>query len=105
MVQGDYCDKCKTINPKLSLSSPPYEQKERNSNERHQANGLFASWKLFRGIEELCADAGGIRMFFYGSRPAFSYYASRYQGIETKRSQGIGRKYCLRIGPRKSNTL
>jgi hypothetical protein len=35
MVLGDYYDKRKTINPKLSLSSPPYGQKEGNSNEWH----------------------------------------------------------------------
>ncbi|SRR5258705_9962200 len=59
-------DKSKTINHKLSLSSPPHDKKERNSNERYQANGLFAPRKLFRGIKKLCADAGRIRMFFHG---------------------------------------
>jgi len=55
-----YYDKRKTINPKLSLSSPPYEQKEGNSNEWHQAHRFFTSWELFWGGKELCSDARGI---------------------------------------------
>jgi hypothetical protein len=60
MAQGGYDDECKTINPKLSLSSPPYEQKEGNSNEWDQAHGFSTPRELFWGGKELCSDAGGI---------------------------------------------
>jgi hypothetical protein len=64
--QGGFYYNRKTINPKLSLSSPPYERKERNSNEWHQAHWFFTPRELFWGSEKLCADARGIRVLFYG---------------------------------------
>jgi len=60
MAKGGYYDERKTINPKLSLSSPPYEQKEGNSHEWYQAYRVLTSRELFWGGKELCAHAGRI---------------------------------------------
>ena len=43
---------------KICLSSPTYENGERNRNEWHKANGLFAPWKLFWSHPQLCENAG-----------------------------------------------
>ena len=96
MVQSGYYDKRKTINPKLSLSSPPYEQKERNSNEWHQANRFFTPRNYFGAVRNYVRMQEEYECFFMVADLHSLTTHPDTKELKQNVHQGFGRKYCLR---------
>src|SRR5580658_10543724 len=81
---------------KNSYLRASYGKKGRNRYERHPAHRVSAPGELFRGSEELCQDAGELRVLLYGGGLACVNDLNGNQRAKGACKAGDGGEYRLR---------